>query len=71
MSTDIFHKAREIVHRSNGRLTESEALSQLSRRGAAVRKARKNHGVLHVTNTDRRQFDAVEQPERRFWWNED
>ena len=70
MSADIFRRAEALVHQSNGRLTQSEALSQLSKRGAAVRKARKNYGVLHVTNTDRRQFAAVEQPERRFWWTD-
>lgn len=70
MSADIFSRAREIVRRSNGTLTESEALSQLSKRGHEVRRARKNYGVLHVTNTDRRQFDAVERPVRRYWWNE-
>lgn len=60
---DIFEQARLMCAQQRNRgMTQSEAMSILSKRGAAARRARRNYGVLHVTNTDRRQFDALEAP---------
>ena len=70
--TNIHDRARQLVLESRGTLSHGEALAELSRRGHEVRrmKVRRNHGVLHVTNTDRKQFESVEQPARNFWWRD-
>lgn len=36
--------------------------------GRAIDSRGRVYGVLHVTNTDRRQFAHVESPPRPLWW---
>ncbi len=61
---NIFDRAREMVAQSHGEMTQSEALSKLGRRRRRALKL----GVLHVTNTDRKQFQNIETP--RYSWQD-
>ncbi len=62
--SDIHDRARLMVAQSHGEMTLSEAYAKLAKR----RKRALKLGVLHVTNTDRRQFSNVETP--RYAWQE-
>lgn len=68
---NIHSRAEQLARESYGKLTLAEAYRELSRRGRESRQrrtGRSNHGVLHQTNTDRKQFKRVEQPV--YWWQE-
>lgn len=62
----IHDKARQMVRQSAAPMSLERAYQILGRRGASQR--RKNHGVLHVTNTDRQSVAAIERP--AYWWQD-
>jgi hypothetical protein len=62
----IHYRARLLVAQSHGECTLSEAYSALAKR----RRRAQSNGVLHVTAADRKAFENVEQPQRRYWWQD-
>lgn len=61
---NIHDRARQLVQQSPVPMSLERAYRILGRRGAA----RRNHGVLHVTNTDRQSVAAIERP--AYWWQD-
>lgn len=61
---NIHDRARQMVQQSPRPMTLERAYQVLGRRS----RVRRNHGVLHVTNSDRRSVSNIERP--AYWWQD-
>ncbi len=64
---NIFDRARQLA--AQKQITQSEALSELSKRRAFRRHA--NYGTLQLTPADQRAIDARLEKRAAYWWQRD